>query len=64
MTLALLSPYWKHSIDVEMIALHKNQSQDSTTLHPGKQTIGCLQVYVIKFQSFSQTERLNAWKQD
>jgi hypothetical protein len=38
---ALSSSGWKHAMDEEMSALHKNQTWELTALPSGKQTVGC-----------------------
>ena len=49
---------WKHAMDEEMSALHKNQTWELTALPSGKQTVGCRWVYTIKYLPDGSVERL------
>jgi hypothetical protein len=57
---ALSSSGWKHAMDKEISALHKNQTWEPIALPFGKQTVGCRWVYTIKYLPDGSVERLKA----
>jgi hypothetical protein len=55
---ALSSFGWKHAMEEEMSALHKNQTWELTALLFGKQIVGCRWVYTINYLPDRSVERL------
>ena len=56
----MLSSSWKSVMDEEMSPLHQNQTWKFSSLHDGKQTVGCRWVYTDKYHPNSLIERLKA----
>lgn len=55
---ALDSSGWKHAMDEEMCALHKNRTCELTSLPIVKQTVGCRWVYTVNYLPDGSVERL------
>ncbi|KAK7406483.1 hypothetical protein VNO78_08110 [Psophocarpus tetragonolobus] len=57
---ALTDRKWKHAMDVEMEALHKNRTWELVILPPGKKPVGCKWVYTIKYRADGTIEHHKA----
>jgi hypothetical protein len=57
---ALSNPGWRHTMEVEMDALHQNATWELAPLPPGKEIVGCKWVYSVKFNPNRSLDWLRA----